>query len=351
MSLEQLQPLRLAEGGLELLDQRCLPGRETWVLCRDAEDVARAIEVMAVRGAPAIGIAAAYGYYLGCRQLATPWDPAARHPVRTRLAATRPTAYNLFWALDRMERTAQTAPDRDSLLDRLRAEAQAIHREDLAMNLAIGRHGQDLIAAGARVLTHCNAGALATGGYGTALGVLRAARDAGKRVSVMASETRPLLQGSRLTAWELSREGFPVTLITDGMAGHFMGRGEVDLVLVGADRIAANGDTANKVGTYSLAVLAAAHAVPFYVAAPTSTVDLSVASGDEIVIEERGADEVLGLGDTRLAPPGVAAANPAFDVTPHRYLTGIITEQGVLRPPFAGPLARVAGREGEARPC
>ncbi|MDQ7794635.1 MAG: S-methyl-5-thioribose-1-phosphate isomerase [bacterium] len=351
--MEHLQPLRLAEEGLELLDQRRLPGHETWFCCRDEEEVARAIEDLAVRGAPAIGIAAAYGYYLGCRRLgATAREAAARHPIKGRLAATRPTARNLFWALDRMERVARANATLDpaSFLERLRVEAASIHREDIAANRAIGRSGQPLIHDGARVLTHCNAGALATGGYGTALGVLRAAREAGKRVNVIAGETRPLLQGSRLTAWELGREGFPVTVITDGMAAYFMGRREVDVVLVGADRIAANGDTANKIGTYGLALLTAIHGLPFYVAAPISTIDLSMADGSQIAIEQRSAGEVVELAGARLAPEGAGAANPAFDVTPHRYLTAIITEKGVIRPPFAAGLARVAGREEEMCP-
>jgi methylthioribose-1-phosphate isomerase len=330
-------PLRLAEDRLELLDQRRLPGVEEWIVCRDADEVAWAIEEMVVRGAPAIGIAAAQGMYLGCRRLGPRGrDAGARDRLRSRLAGTRPTARNLFWALERMEAVARDhaylAPE--AFLQRLQAEAEAIRQEDVEANRAIGEHGEPLVGAGARILTHCNAGALATGGYGTALGVVRRAHEVGKGPVVLACETRPLLQGARLTAWELARDGIPVTLITDGMAAHFMGRGEVDLVLVGADRIAVNGDTANKIGTYALAVLAAVHGIPFYIAAPTSTLDGALADGTGVVIEHRHPDEVSSVAGIRVAPAGVPAANPAFDVTPHRYITAIITERGVQRPPF-----------------
>jgi methylthioribose-1-phosphate isomerase len=340
--LPDLTPLRLAEDRLELLDQRRLPGAEEWIVCRDAEEVARAIEAMVVRGAPAIGIAAAHGLYLGCRRLgARGQEATARDAVRARLAATRPTARNLFWALERMETAARTHAllPQAIFLERLRAEAKAIWEEDVAACQAIAGYGEPLLAHGARILTHCNAGALATGGYGTALGVVRRAGEMGKAPAVVACETRPLLQGTRLTAWELARDGIPVTLITDGMAAHFMSRGEVDLVLTGADRIAANGDTANKIGTYGLAVLAAAHAIPFYVAAPTSTLDTALADGTDIVIEHRSPDEVTHLAGVRMAPAGVPAANPAFDVTPHRYISAIITERGVHRPPYRRSLA------------
>jgi len=337
-----LTPLRLAEDRLELLDQRKLPGAEEWVVCRDADEVARAIEEMVVRGAPAIGIAAAQGLYLGCRRLgARGRDAAARDRIRSRLAGTRPTARNLFWALERMEGAARDHGHLPSgeFLRRLQAEAEAIRQEDVTANRALAQHGEQLVAAGARILTHCNAGALATGGYGTALGVVRRAHEVGKGPVVLACETRPLLQGARLTAWELARDGIPVTLITDGMAAHFMGRQQVDVVLVGADRIAANGDTANKVGTYGLAMLAAAHGIPFLVAAPTSTLDAALADGAGVVIEHRHPAEVLSVAGIRVAPAGVPAANPAFDVTPHRYISAIITERGVHRPPFGRSLA------------
>ncbi len=307
-----VEPLRWKGDALELLDQRLLPEKIAYVTCRSASEVAQAIRDMVVRGAPAIGCAAAFGVALdGGSELA--FDV---------LAKSRPTAVNLFWALARMRKAND-----------FEAEARAIYDEDLAANRAMGALGAALVPDGARIMTHCNAGALATAGYGTALGVIRSARDAGKRVSVIVNETRPYLQGARLTAWEMVEEGIPATLIADSMAGHFMSRGEVDMVLVGADRIAANGDVANKIGTYTLAVLAQRHRLPFYVAAPLSTFDPAIPDGSRIPIEERPADELTGYRGTRWAPQGIAVRNPAFDVTPAELVTGLITEKGVVLDP------------------
>ena len=307
---EAVQPIRWRGDRLELLDQRLLPDRTAYVSCRTADEVAKAIKDMVVRGAPAIGCAAAFGVVL------SKGSPEAYEVLRK----SRPTAVNLFWALDRMKRAKD-----------LEKEAIAIYEEDLAANRAMGDLGATLIPEKARVMTHCNAGALATAGYGTALGVIRSSKN--KRISVIANETRPYLQGARLTAYEMVQEGIPVTLITDSMAGHMMSRGEVDVVVVGADRIAANGDVANKIGTYALAVLAKRHGIPFYVAAPLSTFDPSIPDGSKIPIEERGADEVTGYRETRWAPQGVSVRNPAFDVTPAELITGIITEKGVVLQP------------------
>jgi methylthioribose-1-phosphate isomerase len=304
---DAVQPIRWHGDRVELLDQRLLPDRIEYVTCRTAEEVAKAIKDMVVRGAPAIGCAAAFGVALS----------KGGYDI---LAQSRPTAVNLFWALERMKKAKD-----------LRAEAEAIFNEDLKANRAMGDLGAELIPQGARVMTHCNAGALATAGYGTALGVIRSSKNKG--ISVIANETRPYLQGARLTAWECVQEGIPVTLITDNMAGHMISSGEVDVIVVGADRIAANGDTANKIGTYALAVLAKRHNVPFYVAAPISTFDPNIASGKEIPIEERPADEVTGYRDTRWAPKGVKVRNPAFDVTPAELITGIICEKGVVLNP------------------
>jgi len=322
-----LSPMRWADGVLHLLDQLRLPGEEVWIECRTEDEVADAIKRMVVRGAPAIGCAAAYGVVLAARRGA----PLA--PAIALLAATRPTAVNLFWALEEM-RTIGGDPAA------LEARAIAIHVEDIAMCRAIGRHGADLVPDNATVLTHCNAGALATGGYGTALGVVRGAREAGKALRVLADETRPFLQGARLTAWELQKSGIDVTIIPDAAAAFLMSRGEVSCVVVGADRIAANGDVANKIGTYALAIAAARHGVPFYVAAPSSTLDPSTATGADIPIEERAGDELLRLGGTALAPAGVTGRYPAFDVTPAELVTAIITERGVARPPYAASLRR-----------
>jgi len=304
---------------------------------------------MAVRGAPAIGVAAALGIALGVRNSPAEGDAlrAAFDQICQEMAATRPTAVNLFWAIERMRRRFETdqAKGGRALRDALLEEAQAIDDEDVAACRRIGDLGAELIPERARVLTHCNAGALATAGYGTALGVIRSAARQGKIRNVLADETRPYLQGARLTAWELSREGIPVTLIADNMAGHLMARGEVDAVVVGADRIAANGDVANKIGTYTVAVLARENGLPFYVAAPVSTIDLATPSGEAITIEERSPDEITHHGGRRLAPEGVAVRNPAFDVTPHRYVTAIVCERGVARPPYAESLAAlVRGR-------
>jgi len=305
----KVQALRWTGDALEVLDQRLLPEKIVYLKCRTAAEVAAAIRDMVVRGAPAIGCAAAFGIALEPKE--------SSYEV---LARSRPTAVNLSWALERMRRAADK-----------RAEAEAIFAEDLAVNRAIGAHGAKMIPQGARILTYCNTGALATAGHGTALGVIRSARDKG--ISVVACETRPYLQGARLTAWECMREGIPCTLITDNMAGHLMSRKEIDLVIVGADRIAANGDTANKIGTYTLAVLARRHALPFYVAAPLSTFDLTIADGSAIPIEERPADEVTGYRGQRWAPEGIAVRNPAFDVTPAELITAIICENGVAKAP------------------
>jgi methylthioribose-1-phosphate isomerase len=305
-----VEPLRWKGDRLELLDQRLLPDQTVYVTCRSAAEVAQAIRDMVVRGAPAIGCAAAFGVALD----------GGKESAFQILAKSRPTAVNLFWALERMKKAKN-----------LKAEAEAIFSEDLAANRALGKLGAELLPAGARVMTHCNAGALATAGYGTALGVIRSAKS--KKVSVIACETRPYLQGARLTAYECVQEGIPCTLITDSMAGHLMSRGEVDVVVVGADRIAANGDVANKIGTYAIAVLARRHGIPFYVAAPLSTFDPKIPDGSHIPIEERPAAEVTGYRETRWAPEGVAVRNPAFDVTPAELITGIICEQGVVLSP------------------
>ena len=330
-----------------MVDQRKLPGQEVYVRCRTAQEVARAIRTMVIRGAPAIGVAAAMGIALAARRsTATGTKQFAVDFQKTcdMMAATRPTAVNLFGAIDRMKRTfadgAQAGESPAELAARLEREARAIHDEDVASCRAMGSHGAHVVPDGARVLTHCNAGALATAGYGSALGVIRAAVEQGKKIAVFADETRPFLQGARLTAWELVREGINTTVITESMAGPLMRAGEVDLVVVGADRIAANGDTANKIGTYTVAVLAHEHKIPFYVAAPLSTIDLSMPDGDQIPIEERDGREITHIGSSRLTPEGANIRNPAFDVTPHRYIAGIITEKGIVRPPFTDGLRR-----------
>jgi len=340
--------LRWSDDGVVVLDQRRLPVEEVYLTLRDLESVARAIEDLAVRGAPAIACAAALGVALAARRSQASDVPALVRDVERaceRLAATRPTAVNLFWALGRMRerlRAATSAGSADAIRDALIDEALTVLRQDVETNRALGAFGVEIVPdapAGASVLTHCNAGALATAGHGTALGVIRSLVESGRKVRVIAGETRPFLQGSRLTAWELARDHIPVTVVTDGMTGHLMSRGEVDVVIVGADRVAANGDVANKIGTYPLAVLAREHGIPFYVAAPLSTVDLATPDGGAIPIEERSAAEVVTWYGRPLAPPGVAARHPAFDVTPARFVTGIITERGIARPPYPESLA------------
>jgi methylthioribose-1-phosphate isomerase len=336
--------LRWLGDRLEMLDQRLLPTRVEYRSYDSAAGVAEGIRAMVVRGAPAIGCAAAYGVALAAQQLrdVKPTEVlAGMDTAFAQLAASRPTAVNLFWGLQRMRRVWESCQEQGSrfVAQRLLQEAHEILAEDIRINRALGDHGAALLADGARVLTHCNAGALATAGHGTALGVIRSAVASGKRISVLADETRPFLQGARLTAWELVQEGIPVTLITDNMAGHMMATGQVDAVVVGTDRVAANGDVANKIGTYMVAVLAHRHGIPFYVACPLSTIDLQTPDGSLIPIEERAADEVLGHGAVRWAAAGVSVRNPAFDVTPAELVTALITEKGVVRQPDRARLA------------
>src|SRR5437870_2791438 len=336
--------------GVRMLDQRLLPTEEKYLTLRSYEEVAEAIKKMVVRGAPAIGVSAAMGLALGANQSVGTSIADLEYDFRFMckvMSATRPTAVNLFWAIERMRTALQKAKkethDVEEVKRRLVIEAQAIYNEDIESNRALGKFGGELIADGATVLTHCNAGALATAGhYGTALGVIRGAIDAGKRVAVIADETRPFLQGSRLTAWELAKDNIPVTVITDNMAGHVMKQGKVDCVVVGADRIAANGDTANKIGTYMVAVLAMQHNIPFYVAAPLSTVDLSTATGDDIPIVERDAKEVTHVREHQLTPDGVDVHNFAFDVTPNELIAAIVTDRGIARPPYTESLRTLA---------
>lgn len=344
-----IKTLEWTDEGVVMIDQRLLPMEEAYPTFRTYEEVAGAIKEMVVRGAPAIGVAAAMGIALGVRDART--DDAdqldqAMAQICQVLAATRPTAVNLFWAIERMSQLYARLRNENftigEIRQRLIAEAQRMHDEDVEANRSMGRFGAELVPDGATVLTHCNAGALATAGYGTALGVIRAAVEAGKKVAVFADETRPFLQGARLTAWELHKDDIPVTLITDNMAGHFMKAHQIDCVIVGADRIAANGDVANKIGTYSVAVLAKENNIPFYVAAPISTLDLSLGSGEQIPIEERTETEVTHVKGTQLAPTGIKVANPAFDVTPNRYVTAIITERGIARPPYQESLQQLA---------
>ena len=344
-----VQTLRWRDGQLDMIDQRVLPAEFRYQRYDCAEAVAQGIRDMVVRGAPAIGCAAAYGVALEALRArdAAPSDFTARmERAFELLAASRPTAVNLFWALARMrarwETLASQAPAAQA--DALLTEAHGILAEDIRVNRAMGQHGAALLADGARVLTHCNAGALATAGHGTALGVIRSAVEAGKRISVIADETRPFLQGARLTAWEMVQERIPVTLITDNMAGFLMSRGEIDAVIVGTDRVAANGDVANKIGTYMVAVLAQRHRIPFYVACPISTIDMSIADGAAIPIEERSRQEVTGFRDCQWAADGVSVRNPAFDVTPAELVTALITERGVIHQPNRERLAALAAR-------
>ena len=342
-----IRTIEWTEAGVVMLDQRLLPTEEMYRTCTNHSEVAEAIRSMVVRGAPAIGVAAAMGIALGVK-IANPGSLAESDAlferICTDIASTRPTAVNLFWAVERMKgvysrtRSQGIAAIRSALIQ----EAVKMHAEDIEANRAMGRFGQELIPAKARILTHCNAGALATAGYGTALGVIRAAVEAGKRIEVYADETRPFLQGARLTAWELRKDNIPVTIITDNMAGHFMQKGKIDCIIVGADRIAANGDVANKIGTYSVAVLAKENGVPFFVAAPISTFDLSIPDGSHIPIEERDPDEVRKIMGVQIAPADAKVANPAFDVTPNRYVHAIITDKGVARPPFHESLKKLA---------
>src|SRR5689334_10054993 len=336
--------------GVRMLDQRLLPSQEVYLMLRSYDEVAEAIKKMVVRGAPAIGVSAAMGIALGASQSVGTSVADLEDDFQyicDEMGKTRPTAVNLFWAIERMRATfrrAKAMNDVEDVKKVLVAEAQAIFEEDIAANRAIGKFGGPLIPDGATVLTHCNAGALATAGdYGTALGVIRGARDAGKKIAVIADETRPFLQGLRLTAWELAKDDIPVTVITDNMAGHVMKSGKVDAVVVGADRIAANGDTANKIGTYMVAVLAREHNIPFYVAAPLTTLDLTLKSGDQIPIEERDPVEVTHIRDQQLAPDGIAVHNPAFDVTPNHLIAAIITDKGVARAPYEQSLKELFG--------
>lgn len=328
-------------GTVRMIDQRLLPGREVIRTYRDYRGVAEAIRTMVIRGAPAIGVAAAMGIALGMKGVNGRAASRRFESVSQTLRATRPTAVNLAWAIERMRTvlSANLSLDSVKLFRRMRDEAVAIYHEDLAINRALGRHGAALLEDPAVVLTHCNAGALATAGYGTALGVVRAARDAGKKIQVFADETRPFLQGSRLTAWELHKDGIPVTVIADNMAATVLSRGGVSCVIVGTDRTAANGDVANKIGTYPLAVMARRHGVPFYVAAPLSSIDLNCRSGADIPIEERAQSEITEFAGKRVAPRGVGAFNPAFDVTPAELVTAIITERGIARAPYRKSLA------------
>ena len=340
-----VETIQWTDDGVVMIDQTRLPLTEAYVTCRTYEEVATAIRDMIIRGAPAIGVAAAMGVAIGVLHAAEADLDAQVETICDTLARTRPTAVNLFWGIERMKRLYHSLKGRPiaEIRARMVDEAKRVREEDIAINRAMGRNGAALVPDGKTVLTHCNAGALATAGYGTALGVIRAAVEAGKNIDVFADETRPFLQGARLTVWELQQDGIPTTLITDNMAGHFMKSGRIGCVVVGADRIAANGDVANKVGTYSVAVLAKENHVPFFVAAPISTLDLSLESGDQIPIEERAAAEVTRIYGHQVAPEGTAVQNPAFDVTPARYVTAIITEKGVARAPYGESLKQLAG--------
>ncbi len=344
-----IETLEWTEAGVRFIDQRRLPTEEVYVTCRTYQEVAEAISTMVVRGAPAIGVAGAMGIALGMKEAAQRASSAnelrsALAKISETIAATRPTAVNLFWGVRRMKDTFDANANRSvpEISAALIKEARQMHVDDVAACMAMGRHGAVLLPKSGGVLTHCNAGALATCGYGTALGVIRSAVASGSKIHVYADETRPFLQGSRLTAWELHKDGIPTTVISDNMAGSVMKQGKVSAVIVGADRIAANGDVANKIGTYSLAILAKEHGIPFYVAAPWSTIDLETPDGDKIPIEQRSSREITHMADKQLTPDGVGIENPAFDVTPHKYVTAIITERGIARPQFAEAFKRMA---------
>ena len=347
--MKTFKTIEWGKNGVVMIDQRLLPEREVYNTYRDYKGVAQAIKKMVVRGAPAIGVAGAFGAAIGAANIKTNDIKAFKKEfsrIAGLLACARPTAVNLSWAINRMTRTAEENSRLPvaGLKKRLIQEAKRIHREDIGINRAMGRHGQRLLKNNSTVLTHCNAGALATAGYGTALGVIRGALEAGKNIKVFADETRPFLQGSRLTAWELKKDKIDVTLITDSMAGYMMKQGLINSVIVGADRIAANGDTANKIGTYSVAILANVHGIPFYVAAPTSTIDMKIKHGAFIPIEERDEREVTHLRGKRIAPKGIRVKNPAFDVTPARLISAIITEKGVVRPSYTNSLKKLFSR-------
>src|SRR5712675_3125650 len=345
-----IQTLEWTEQGVRFIDQTKLPTEETYLTCKTHEEVADAIRNMVVRGAPAIGVAAALGIALGMKTSKAETVGELKREldqISDNMGKTRPTAVNLFWAIRRMQekferlRVRPVAQIKNELIE----EAKRMHAEDIAANQAMGRHGATLMPSEGGVLTHCNAGALATAGYGTALGVIRAAVEQGKKIHVYADETRPFLQGSRLTAWELKKDGIPTTVISDNMAGAMMSQGKIGAIVVGADRIAANGDVANKIGTYTVAVLAKEHGIPFYVAAPMSTIDLATSDGTQIPIEERTAEEVTHIAGKQMVPDGVEIENPAFDVTPAKYVTAIITEKGIARAPYAESLRKLAGTE------
>jgi len=345
-----IKTIEYIDGVVRMIDQTRLPAEKEFVDCRTIEEVGHAIKTMVIRGAPAIGVAAAMGVSLGADSIeASTFESfyQALEEKCDRLGQSRPTAVNLAWAIKRMKDVAQSNKSLSiaKLKSRLKEEALTILTEDIATNEAMGQHGQTLVKDGNVILTHCNAGALATAGFGTALGVVRASVNAGKNIRVLANETRPFLQGARLTTWELKEDGIPVKLITDNMCGFFMNKQEIDLVVVGADRIAANGDVANKIGTYMVAVLAKENNIPFYVAAPVSTLDLSLASGKEIPIEERSSEEVMTINKKRIAPEGVEAAHPAFDITPNHLVTAIITENGIARAPFTESLKTLANQK------
>jgi methylthioribose-1-phosphate isomerase len=342
-----VETIQWTDAGVVMIDQTKLPRIEAFVTCTTYLEMAGAIKTMVIRGAPAIGVAAAMGVALGVLKASPATLDAEFETICAALAATRPTAVNLFWAIDRMKRLYGTLRGQsiEAIREAMVKEAQLVYREDIAINLAMGAHGAPLVPDGKTVLTHCNAGALATAGFGTALGVIRAAVSAGKKIDVFADETRPFLQGARLTVWELQQDNIPVTLITDNMAGHFLKSGRIGCVVVGADRIAGNGDVCNKVGTYGVAVLAKENGVPFYVAAPISTLDLTLTSGDQIPIEERPSTEVTEVFGVPVAPESTAVQNPAFDVTPNRYVAGIITEKGVAYAPYELSLPALAAKE------